>query len=347
MASKQNRRLRGASTESRAKAWRFPFAASVALSVTSCGGGEGGDATANVELIDATRGALTTARVRWVNGMFGPGCKARTGKWSISLDPAVTTMDNPPLSVIRNDSACTLKITEFVGDETYRATPPLVLTTAFTPGAAPFNRPAAAGGKAAFYGNARVGTSTFEGPFTLTLLVSGDAAESAVSASGTYATSRASASVTTVTSPDYAVDISTLAFEYDAYPLVTAVTGSMTLAAGKYPGEGYVVVDTMPPSPTFADYDAAYTAGKAQPLDNAATIAGTALLSVGSALTSDVVRTVLVKRSVNGVPSYQVVTVTFPAQTSTSGVTQTVKTPKLRDFFRRSGQRLKRWWTGA
>jgi hypothetical protein len=46
------------------------------------------------------------------------------------------------------------------------------------------------------------------------------------------------------------------------------------------------------------------------------------------------------------VPSYQVVTVTFPAQSSTSGVTQTVKTPKLRDFFRRSGQRLKRWWNG-
>lgn len=319
----------------------------------SCGGSEGGDASANVELIDATRGALSVARVRWVDGTYGPGCKSRSGAWSVSLDPTVTTMNNPPLSVVRNDTTCTLLLTAFVGDETYRATLPVLLTTAFTPTAAPFLGSVTSGGKTAFYGNARLGTSTFEGPFTLTLLVSGDAAESAVSASGTYATSRAAATVTTVTSPDYAVDISTLAFEYDAYPLVTAVSGNLTLTAGNFTGEGYVVVDTMPASPTFADYDAAYTAGKAQSLGlglglpgPAATLAGTSLLPVGSALTSDVVRTVLVKRTVDGVPSYQVVTVTFPAQKSTSGVTQTVKTPKLRDFFRRSGQRLKRWWNG-
>lgn len=322
------------------------FAAGTALATTSCGGAEGGDATASVELIDATRGALTTAKVRWANGMFGPGCKSRTGQWSVPIDPTVTTMDNPLLSVSRNDVTCTLKITELVGDEIYRAAPPLVLTTVFTPIAAPFNRPAAVGGKAAFYANARLGTTTFDGPFTLTVLVSGEAAESAVSASGTYATSRASASVTTVSAPDYAVDISTLAFEYDAYPLVTAVTGNLALTTGKYAGEGYVVVDTLPTTPTYADYDAAYNAGKAQPILNGATIAGGTLLAVGSALTSDVVRTVLVKRTVDGVPSYQVITVTFPAQSASSGVTQTVKTPKLRDIFKRSGQRLKRWWSG-
>lgn len=322
------------------------FVAGVSIASTACGGAEGGDATANVELIDATRGALTTAKVRWANGMFGPGCKSRSGKWSVPIDPAVTTMDNPVLSVSKNDAACTLKITELVGDETYRAAPPIVLTNTFTAIAAPFNRPDAVGGKAAFYANARVGTTTFDGPFTLTLLVSGEAAESAVSASGTYATSRASASVTTVTAPDYAVDISTLAFEFDAYPLVTAVTGSLTLTVGSHPGEGYVVVDTLPASPTFADYDAAYNAGTAHPIVNGATIAGGTLLSVGSALTSDVVRTVLVRRTVDGVPSYQVVTVTFPAQSATSGVTQTVKTPKLRDILKKSGQRLKRWWSG-
>ena len=322
------------------------FAAGVSIATTSCGGAEGGDATANVELIDATRGALTTAKVRWANGMFGPGCKSRSGQWSVPIDPSVTTMDNPLLSVSRNDVTCTLKITELVGDETYRAAPPLVLTTVFTPVAAPFNRPAAVGGKAAFYANARLGTTTFDGPFTLTVLVSGEAAESAVSASGTYATSRASASVTTVSAPDYAVDISTLAFEFDAYPLVTAVTGNLALTTGKYAGDGYVVVDTLPTTPTYADYDAAYKAGKAQPILNGATIPGSALLAVGSALTSDVVRTVLVQRTVDGVPSYQVITVTFPAQSATSGVTQTVKTPKLRDIFKRSGQRLKRWWSG-
>lgn len=350
MASRPFRRLQGANHANRANRASarklVVLALSAALATTSCGGAEGGDATANVELIDATRGALTTAKVRWANGMFGPGCKSRSGSWSVPIDPSVTTMDNPTLSVSRNDITCTLKITELVGDETYRAAPPLVLTTVFTPLAAPFNRPVAVGGKAAFYANARLGTTTFDGPFTLTLLVSGEAAESAVSASGTYATSRASASVTTVPAPDYAVDISTLAFEYDAYPLVTAVSGNLALTAGKYAGEGYVIVDTLPTTPAYADYDAAYKAQVAQPIVNGATIPGATLLSVGSALTSDVVRTVLVRRTVDGVPSYQVVTVTFPAQSATSGVTQTVKTPKLRDIFKRSGQRLKRWWSG-
>lgn len=51
------------------------------------------------------------------HGTYGAGCSTRSGNWSVRISGSAA-MSYAPLSVVKNDSAYTLTLTELVADQT-------------------------------------------------------------------------------------------------------------------------------------------------------------------------------------------------------------------------------------
>jgi alpha-tubulin suppressor-like RCC1 family protein len=126
------------------------------------------DARAVVILEQSTQ-TLTASSVQSVNGTYGGGCKDRSGSWSVEvLDGA--DLDHDELSVVLDDDLCNLTLTSLVADESYAATPPLMLTAAYHATASAF----VAGGTTGLHANARLGAEGFTRDFAITILSSND-----------------------------------------------------------------------------------------------------------------------------------------------------------------------------
>lgn len=279
------------------------------IGVAGCGSAPPAEVQARPEIVNRAGGALATASLKWLNGTYGPSCVSRSGSWSLDLGGTSGVMDYPALSVVRSNAGCELSITALVADATYTASPALALSSNYGSASA-FAKPS---GGPSFYGNAKLGSSSFDGNFVLSLLFSGDATGQTGSTSGTYATSTATSSSSAVAPPDYAFSLTGVAYEYDVNKVVTQVSGGVALTDGTYPGDSYVVdAGTLGASPTFADYDAAYTAGTKTSISSVnPTVATSNLLSVGTSVASPVVRTIVLRRVVQGVVAYQAIRVTF------------------------------------
>ena len=282
----------------------------VLTTLSGCGSPPPSDVRAQPEIVNRSGGALATASLKWLNGTYGPSCVSRSGAWSLDLGGTSGLMDHPALSVVKSNVGCELAVTALVADATYSASPALSLRSTYGGMASAFSKP---GEGPSFYGNARLDTSTFDGNFVLSLLFSGDPSGQTGSTSGTYATSTATSSSSAVEPPDYAFDLSGVAYQYDINKVVASVSGGVALTDRNFTGESYVVdAGTLGASPTFAAYDAAYAAGTKTTLSSAnPTIDTSKLLSVGTDLSSPVVRTIVIRRVVEGVVAYQAIRVTF------------------------------------
>lgn len=285
-------------------------AAGVAIALAGCGSAAPLEVSARPEIVNRATGALATASLKWLNGAYGPSCVSRSGSWSLDLGGTPGVMDYPALSVVRSNAGCELSVTELVADATYKASPALALSSNYRGSASAFSK---SGEGPSFYGNAKLGSSTFDGNFVLSLLFSGDANGQTGSTSGTYATSTATSSSSEVAPPDYAFDLTDVAYQYDVKKVVAQVSGGVALTDRNYPGDSYVVdAGTLGNSPTFADYDMAYTSGTKITISSANPTVGTSsLLSVGTNVTSPVVRTIVIRRVVERVVAYQAIRVTF------------------------------------
>jgi hypothetical protein len=115
-------------------------------------------------------GALT-ATLNAINGTYGAGCVARTGSWSLRVAGSVP-LDNPALSVVRGNSACSLTITEFVASRTFAALPPLTMTTVYQSTASELRF--GVGNNENYYANAKLSSTSFTSDFVVTALVSLD-----------------------------------------------------------------------------------------------------------------------------------------------------------------------------
>ena len=111
--------------------------------------------------------ALSTEMFTAINGTYGPDCHDRTGSWSARIAGA-DSLPHPELSVVQDDSACSLTLTSVTGGQTLTATPALSMAVAYEESASAFGP----GGPVWFFGNARLDSATFSAPFLVTLLVS-------------------------------------------------------------------------------------------------------------------------------------------------------------------------------
>jgi len=257
--------------------------------------------------------AFSTSALKWINGSYS-GCQNRSGAWSARVSGSAT-MDNPTLTVVKNDAACQLAITSVVADQTYAAAPAITLGTSYPGTASTFGS-----GGSTFLGNAKLETSGFSADFTLTFIfedrtVAPTVTESTVSASFTSVTGYTVA--TSVTPSNYTLDVSNLKFAADPIKLIYGVTGTAVLKDATTLGTSYVVDNnTLGASPSFSEVQTAYnnavlfTQKSITTLPQSIPAAEFGVVSV-SLFSQTFVRNVIVKRTVGATSAYQVFRVTF------------------------------------
>lgn len=277
---------------------------------------EDSDVKPRVEVIDRTRSALSAGSVAAVNGTYGSTCSGRnvdgSDPWTIDLgNPANTT-----LSVRKNDADCVLTIVSLTAaGETFAGAPAIALDTenAYEPSASSF---AVEGGPLAFFGNAKISSLAFAADFTITVLVSDDPAASDSGNKGAdYATQSATAESNAVPAPSYAISYTGFTVIKDVDNVVQSVGGGAQLTAGGVAGQEYAIHEGwLDGASSFADVDAAFAAaakkGALSSLDGLVLPASDFAL-VGLDLDSAPKRTVILKNTMDGVASYQLLAVTF------------------------------------
>jgi hypothetical protein len=166
-----------------------------------------------------------------------------------------------------------------------------------------------------FYGNAKVNTSTFASSFVVNLLLSDDPGTASGSNNAVFASVSGSSQTDLVPPPDYSFSTAGITVQADVNGLVTSVAGNLALTDGSNTGSGYVInLGTLPATPTFTEYDAAYNAGSAVAISGAnPAVPASSMLAAGVQLPAT--RTVIVRRSDNGVIAYQAIKITFNAPT--------------------------------
>jgi hypothetical protein len=287
-------------------------ALALAIGTGACGTESGGGqaVTGEAVVIDRTTQPLGVGTLLWADGTYGDDCIERSGAWSLRISGAAA-MTNPVLSVITNNTACVLTLTDLKADQTYVATPEIDLTNAYQGSPSEF----APSGAVRFYGNAKLSSATFAAAFTMTFLYSDDPRAATGSVQASHSSVAATSASTSVTAPDYTMDLvaGALAVQTDVDYIVTGVSGTADLTDGSITGEGYVVdLATLPATPTFAELDAAYTAGTPVAIGGAnPSIAASAFGLTAVDLTSPVVRTLIIRRVTSGVRAYQTFKITF------------------------------------
>lgn len=261
-----------------------------------------------VEIVGTGTAELDPNTVQWLDGTYGGGCVSRAGNWSLRVS-GNATMDYTALTVLQNNSACTLTITKVAAASAYTASPSLSLATSYQGSASTFGSPTA------FYGNAVISSTSFASNFTVTLAVSDNANLGTGSTTGTYASVNGTASASAATSPNYTLDVNTgaLTVNTDASYNVSSVTGYAVLTTGTVAGTGYYVDQgTLPSSPNFAQLDSGYAGATTTAISGAnPQVAAAAFGLAGLSLSSSIVRTIVIQRLVSGVKSYQTFTITF------------------------------------
>jgi hypothetical protein len=220
-------------------------------------------------------------------------------------------LPNPALSVVQNNTACVLTLTELVADSTYALSPSIAMT-----GSYPVSPSSVASGSSQFYVSAKLSATSFSGNFSISLAYSDDPAAVTAGVTASYLSVTGSGAAAAVAAPTYTVAFDTapaLDVRVDAGYVVTQVSGKASLTDGATTGTGYVVdLGTLSASPTFADVDAVYNAGSPVTISGAnPQVDGTAFSLVGVDLHTAAVRTLVIRNRVSGVSSYQAIRITF------------------------------------
>jgi hypothetical protein len=212
-------------------------------------------------------------------------------------------LDNPALTVIQGDTACTLALADIITGTDGKLTAGTPITLAASDGTAqPFGSPTK------YYANAILSSVAFTSNFTLTLLFSDDPRVGTGSTTATYSSVSATAATQGVTAPNYMLDLTAVVVTTDASKITTSVSGNVGLSGATVTGENYVIVNAAV-ADTYAAINTAYLAGT--PAAIAATIAASSFLATSVNITSPVVRSLIISRTQNGVRAYQKFAITF------------------------------------
>jgi hypothetical protein len=190
--------------------------------------------------------ALESGELVAVNGNYGPGCTAQTGAWSVNVDGGVPT-DGLPLSVLMNDSACVLTLTELrTSAGRMLASPAFDLTDSYEPIASGFGSM-----PLVFYANAKLSTEAFSDDFVITVLFS----ESTRDTRGIIA-QLTPPTIVEETPPDASTDRSIAtkpSAQFDSpMDAATLTTATFLLKEGSTPISGAVTFDVVTNTATFS-----------------------------------------------------------------------------------------------
>ena len=293
----------------------FPILATLASGCASSAE-ENVHAAVNVASVGS---ALSASGITAINGVYSATCDGHASDeaWSAGVN-GNAALANPELSVRKNDSDCSLSLTEIVvGATTYAAGQDIVLATSYAASPASFKDVDV--DPVDFYGNAKISSLSFADDFTITLLVSSDpnAAETG-SKQGSFATQTGTVTAGNVEAPTYTIALSSFTMQTDANDVVSSTSGYAQLSAGPVEGQTYAVYDGLltaasTPEEIAAAYDGATYSGLLSSLTSLQ-IPHDQFALVGQDLTdADVVRTVIIRNTdaETGIVSYQLIAVTF------------------------------------
>lgn len=286
-----------------------------AMAIAGCG--SDGNVDASINLVDRSARSLTVDTVRAIKGTYGAGCIQRSGTWALGLNgysPAESV-----LSVVKNNSACTLQITQIHAGTAalpveYDMAAPFELSASYASSGAAFMLSGV--GETVFYANFRIQADmSFANDFTIEMVYSDNLSETSKSKNSNYAVQSAASTAALVAAPDYNIELTGLVLQRDANNIVQSAVGSAQLTDGGVVGEQYVIdANTLGAMPSYAEVDGVFSAGTQVGLSGAnPTIDAAQLNLVGQDLTDSVRRNVIVAHSENGTRSYQIFRLTFNA----------------------------------
>lgn len=283
-----------------------------AVAMTGCGQEE---SLPKIDLVDKASKALTTSTVRAIKGTYGGGCINRSGSWALGLNGF--SPSESALSVVKNNSACSLSVSEIhagtlAAPEMYAMTGPVTLSASYQPEGQSFMLDGT--GDTVFYANFRIQPNlSFSTDFTLQMVYSDDATEVTANKSAQYAVQTSSASESNVPPPDYTVSLTGLTIQTDAEDVVQSASGSAQLTDVSVNGEKYVIdLDTLSAMPTFAEIDAIFSGGTQHDLTGINPTIPAADFSLGGIdLTMAKKRNIIIANIVNGTRAYQIFRITF------------------------------------
>jgi hypothetical protein len=274
------------------------------------------------ETVNKSKHALTSGALQWLNGTYSAACKnPATGAmhsdgdaWSLRVSGS-GDMTYGALAVAKGDSDCQLTLTEINASAgLYTTTSAIALDGDYKGTASAFTKDGALG----FYANAKLTVTGMNSAFAIRVVFSDDL--SAAEESGktpSYAQFSGGSESEPVAAPAYTgANSMTILANDDG--TVSSTTGSFTLAlgTGAQAGDEYRVLGELA-DPTFASIDAAWNAASGSAVAITAApvaIASSAILANSTALPAK--RTIVVRRSSNGVAAYQIFPLAFAAPPS-------------------------------
>lgn len=291
------------------------FIKCLVVGAVALGGCSQEESLPKLDLVDKASKALTTSTVRAIKGTYGGGCISRSGTWALGLNGF--SPSESALSVIKNNSACSLDVTEIhagtlASPSMYAMAAPLTLSASYQSNGQAFMLDGM--GSTVFYANFRIQPNlSFSTDFTLQMIYSDDATEVTASRSAQYSVQSSSASDSNVPPPDYTISLTGLTIQTDADDVVQSASGSAQLTDVSVNGEKYVIdLDTLSATPTFAEIDALFTGGTQHDLTGTNPTIPAADFSLGGIdLTAAKKRNIIVANIENGTRAYQIFRVTF------------------------------------
>jgi hypothetical protein len=272
---------------------------------------------ARLTVLGTAGSALSAASITSINGTYGSACGGHdvdgTDTWSLAASGGAAD----ELQVAKNDTDCVLTIANIVvGEDTFAGTPAIGLSTSNAWKSTP--SVFAASGKPSFYGNAKISALTFAADFGISLLVSDSQSAASSDKAATFGTINGSVTSETVPAPNKTINLGGMSIEKDADAVVLSTGGYAQLddvAEGPVAGQDYAVyLGSLTSASTIQAITSAFADATAK-----GTLASLVDLQVPSEsfsletldLDSTTVRTVIIRNLVDGVPSYQLFTITF------------------------------------
>ncbi len=285
------------------------IAAILAVVVGACGDDGASESVYPSVALVVSRDALSLAAgaLSSASGTYGSGCRERTGAWSVAI-AAGAPLPHPALSVVKGDTTCVLTLSSLNTGQEHIASPPIDMTAVFQPHSSSF---APASSPPSFYANACLDALTFAADFVVIVLYSDEPNFVTGGNHAIFAAATASATASGVPVPDYTIDMTQLLVSIDSANIVQTAVGTANLIDGSVTAQSYVLDDALP-STHFVHVDDAYDDGTQIAISGAnPKIPAAAFSLIGLDLSVVQFRYVILANSVNDVPSFQVITITF------------------------------------
>jgi hypothetical protein len=263
-------------------------------------------------VLDRSKSALSHGDITSITGTYGAACGGRSSEGTDAWTLSVGTAAENELVVQKNDADCVLTVTNVVtAAASWSGAPAIALATSYG-AASTFT----ADGQRSFFANAKISATDMAADFTISVIVSDTAStDEGEKDLSSFATQSGTLSAGTVAAPNYTIGFGSFTISKDSQNEVLTTGGFAQLTAGSATGQNWAIYDgALSSSSSFEAVESAWSGATAGGLVSALTslrIPSSAFNLDPTNLGDSPQRTVIIRNTVDGVSSYQLILVTF------------------------------------